>query len=157
MEFPSVFWSALCSLSASIAARSLPATSCQLSLLLFVPFLCPAFHFCLSPPPLCLFSRLISLPAFPPSPQTPTLLPLLSSLCLLITFCQEPSEINSIHPALFFQFAPLRFTFFFFHLPSPCSSAVIVKTIKGRHCDHTLLHCFYAADQRSTLVGTFGN
>lgn len=73
------------------------------------------FNFCLSlsHSPSCLFSLFISLVAFPSSPQTPALHPLLSSLCLRIIFCQEPLQMNSSTllsppPAVYFSFSVLK-------------------------------------------------
>lgn len=114
-------------LSASVTACSLSATSCQLFLL--QSFICV--------PHLFLFLFLWRLYLISPNPHTH---PLLSSLCLLIVFCQEPSEVLPIFSsAIYFSFS------FLFTLLFRCA-----QTIKGLPCDCILLDCFYAADQGDT-------
>lgn len=76
---------------------------------LFFPFLSLAFHLCLSPHSV-FFPSLFLRQRCPRLLKPPHSHILLHSLYRRNIFCQEPSEVNSIHPALFSQFSPLQFT-----------------------------------------------
>lgn len=138
-------------LSLLVTLCSVSATGCQLPLPLFFHFLCPAFHLCLPPR---LFLLLISLAAFPSSPQTPTPPPLLSSLYLWWLLTENYKKTNSIHPAILFHFYPLPCTFSFSVVFALFLSCDCVDSKRASRWSRPARLCVLHT-KRSTLLGRF--